>query len=145
MTSAEHRGNFISKPQDGLFYDSAHVLAALSGPGFAVLDARSNGRFKSTEPEPRAGLRPGHMPNSINLPYADVVVDGFLLPAKKLGTLYSKLVNKEKKLIFSCGSGVTACITALAAELAGYSNIAVYDGSWSEWGLPSSSLPVEIS
>ncbi|HET7144953.1 MAG TPA: sulfurtransferase [Anaerolineales bacterium] len=142
-TSAEHRGNFIAKPQDGLFCDSADMLAALSDPGFAVLDARSNGRFKGTEPEPRAGLRPGHMPNSINLPYADVVVDGFISPRTKLDAIFSNLVKQEQKLIFSCGSGVTACITALAAELAGYSNIAVYDGSWSEWGLPSSGLPVE--
>ena len=143
--TAEHRGNFVARPQDGLFCDSAHVLEALSDPRFAVLDARSNGRFNGTEPEPRAGLRPGHMPNSINLPYAHVVVDGFVLPATKLDSIFSKLVNKDKKLIFSCGSGVTACITALAAELAGYSNISVYDGSWSEWGLPSSGLPVETS
>jgi thiosulfate/3-mercaptopyruvate sulfurtransferase len=140
---AEHRGDFVSRPQDGLFCDSAHVLDALSDPRFAVLDARSEGRFKGVEPEPRAGLRSGHMPNSINLPFAHVVVDGFVLPGKKLDSVFSKLVNKEQKLIFSCGSGVTACITALAAELTGYSNITVYDGSWSEWGLPSSGLPVE--
>jgi thiosulfate/3-mercaptopyruvate sulfurtransferase len=58
------------------------------------------------------------------------------LPAAELDSIFSRLVSKEQKLIFSCGSGVTACVDALAAELAGYSNIAVYDGSWSEWGLP---------
>lgn len=142
---AEHRGNFVAKPQDGLFCDSAHVLEATSDSHFAVIDARSEGRFKGMEPEPRAGLRSGHMPNAINLPYAHVIVDGFVLPGTKLDSVFSKLVNKEQKLIFSCGSGVTACITALTAELAGYSNIAVYDGSWSEWGLPSSGLPVETS
>lgn len=139
------RGDWIAKSQAWLFCDSAVVLEALSDPRFAVLDARSTGRFNGTEPEPRAGLRPGHMPNSINLPYAQVVVDGFVLPVIKLDSIFLKLVNKEQTLIFSCGSGVTACITALAAELAGYSNIAVYDGSWSQWGLPSSGLPVEIS
>jgi thiosulfate/3-mercaptopyruvate sulfurtransferase len=66
------------------------------------------------------------------------------LSTTKLDSIFSRLVNKEQKLIFSCGSGVTACITALAAELAGYSNISVYDGSWSEWGLASSGLPIEI-
>ncbi len=140
---AQRRGNFVAVPQDGFFCDSEHVLEVLSDTHYAVLDARSNGRFHGTEPEPRAGLRPGHIPNSINLPYANIVVDGFVLPATKLDSVFSKLVSKEQKLIFSCGSGVTACITALAAELAGYSNITVYDGSWSEWGLPSSGLPVE--
>jgi thiosulfate/3-mercaptopyruvate sulfurtransferase len=141
-TLSEKHGNFESHPQVGMFVDSAHVLAALSDPQFAVVDARSEGRFKGVEPEPRAGLRSGHMPNAINLPYAQVVVDGFVLPSAKINSVFSKLVNKEQKLIFSCGSGVTACITALAAELAGYSNIAVYDGSWSEWGSASSDLPV---
>ncbi len=136
------RGNFIAQPQVGLFCDSDYVLEALTHPRFAVLDARSNGRFNGTEPEPRPGLKSGHMPNSVNLPYAQVVTDGFMLPLAELDTVFSKLVNKEQNLIFSCGSGVTACITALAAELAGYSNLSVYDGSWSEWGLPSSSLPV---
>jgi thiosulfate/3-mercaptopyruvate sulfurtransferase len=139
---AQHRGDFISQPQTGLFSDSEQVLNALSDPWFAVIDARSSGRFNGTEPEPRAGLKSGHMPNSINLPYAKVISDGFMLPTTELDSVFSKLVNKEQKLIFSCGSGVTACITALAAELAGYSNLSVYDGSWSEWGLPASSLPV---
>ena len=140
---AKQRGNFVSRPQAGLFCDSAHVQEALADSHFAVLDARSEGRFKGVDPEPRAGLRGGHMPNSINLPFANVVVDGFVLPPAQLESVFSKLVNKQQNLIFSCGSGVTACIDALAAELAGYQNISVYDGSWSEWGLSSSGLPVE--
>ena len=139
---AKQRGNFVAQPQAGLFCDSEHVLDALSDTWFAVIDARSNGRFCGTEPEPRAGLKSGHMPNSINLPYAQVLSDGFMLSMTELDSVFSKLVNKEQNLIFSCGSGVTACITALAAELAGYSNLSVYDGSWSEWGLPASNLPV---
>jgi len=139
--TSPHRGNFVGKLQADFFCDSAQVLEALSDPSFAVLDARSEGRFKGLEPEPRVGLRSGHMPNALNLPFANTVQDGFMLPATKLNSVFSKLVNIEQKLIFSCGSGVTACITALAAELAGYSNITVYDGSWSEWGLPGN-LPV---
>lgn len=141
----KYRGDFIAHPQAGLFCNSAHVLEAISDPSFAIIDARSEGRFKGIEPEPRAGLRSGHIPNSINLPYTQVKADDFLLSTKKLESIFSKLVGKEQKLIFSCGSGVTSCITALAAELAGYSNISVYDGSWSEWGLASSGLPIEIA
>lgn len=142
---AAQRGDFIAQPQAGWFCDSTHVLDAISDPHFAVLDARSNGRFKGTAPEPRAGLRPGHIPNSINLPYTDIVVDGFVLPTTQLDSIFPKLVKKDQKLIFSCGSGATACILALAADLTGHPNISVYDGSWSEWGLPSSGLPVETN
>jgi thiosulfate/3-mercaptopyruvate sulfurtransferase len=139
--TAKQRGNFEASPQAGLFCDSTQVLEALSDPRFAVMDVRSEGRFKGLEPEPRAGLRSGHMPNALNLPFANTVQDGFMLSPTKLDTMFSKLVKKQQNLIFSCGSGVTSCVTALAAELAGYSNLSVYDGSWSEWGLPGS-LPV---
>ena len=139
---AQTRGDFISRPQAGMFVDSAYVLKALSDTAFSVVDARSEGRFKGHEPEPRAGLRGGHMPNAVNIPFADLVINGFLQQPESLKSIFEKRVKKEQALIFSCGSGVTACVDALAAELAGYSNLAVYDGSWSEWGLPSSGLPV---
>lgn len=139
---ASTRGDFVAQPQEGLFCDSAHVLDVINDSRFAILDARSEGRFKGVEPEPRAGLRSGHIPNSISLPFANVVVDGFLLPIPQLDSVFAQRVNKDQQLIFSCGSGVTSCVDALAAELAGYSNISVYDGSWSEWGLEASGLPV---
>ncbi len=139
---AKTRGNFVSHPQEGMFCDSVQVLKALSDPASKVLDARSEGRFKGTEPEPRAGLRSGHMPNSVNLPYANLVVDGFVLAPESLKSIFAKQVEQNQQLIFSCGSGVTACVDALAAELAGYKNLSIYDGSWSEWGLEFSGLPV---
>ena len=135
------RGDFVSKLQPALFVDSNQVLKALNDPSFSVLDARSEGRFKGLEPEPRPGLRGGHMPNSVNLPYARVVENGLMSSETSLHSLFQSY--KDRNLIFSCGSGVTACILALAAERAGLKNLAVYDGSWSEWGLPSSNMPVE--
>lgn len=133
-------GNFVSQPQDELFSDAADVFIALHDPNFAVMDARSEGRYKGVEPEPRAGLRPGHMPNAINIPYTSVLEGGMLSSRPKLRSVFEKY--KDKKMIFSCGSGVTACILALAAEQVEYKDLSVYDGSWSEWGLPSSGLPV---
>lgn len=140
LTTPTRRGDFASHPQGGLFVDSKFVIQALADSAFSVIDARSAGRFKGQEPEPRAGLRGGHMPNAVNIPYADVLENGLMSPKSKLRSVFEKY--KDKKMIFSCGSGVTACVLALAAEQAGYKNLAVYDGSWSEWGLPDSGLPV---
>lgn len=135
------RGNFVSQPQGELFVDSKYVLHALTDPTFSVIDARSEGRFKGLEPEPRAGLRPGHMPNSVNIPFTSVLEDGRMLSKPRPQSIFKKY--KDKTMIFSCGSGVTACIVALAAEQAGHKNLKVYDSSWSEWGQPNSDLPVE--
>jgi thiosulfate/3-mercaptopyruvate sulfurtransferase len=140
LASPKGRGNFASNPQDGLFVDSKFVLQALADSTFSVIDARSAGRFKGEEPEPRAGLRGGHMPNSVNIPHTSVLENGKMLPNSKLQSIFEQY--KDKKMIFSCGSGVTSCVVALAAEQAGYEDLAVYDGSWSEWGQPDSGLPV---
>jgi thiosulfate/3-mercaptopyruvate sulfurtransferase len=77
------------------------------------------------------------MPNAINVPFGSVQSKGHMKPPNELSALLAAKVGERERLVFSCGSGVTACTLALAAELAGYSNKAVYDGSWSEWGLPS--------
>ncbi len=140
LSKPRGRGNFASQPQGGLFVDSQAVVHALSDSAFSVIDARSAGRFTGQEPEPRPGLRGGHMPNAINVPYLSLQENGQMLPKSKLQTTLEPY--KDKKLIFSCGSGVTAGVDALAAELAGFKNLAVYDGSWSEWGKPDSGLPV---
>ncbi len=127
-------GNFVAAPQLKLFSTADQVALALNDPEFAVLDARSSGRFSGTEPEPRAGLRGGHMPRALNLPFSKVQVDGILSEPPTLKNIFSDLVDAKQKLIFSCGSGVTACILALAAQVAGYEDLSVYDGSWCEWG-----------
>jgi thiosulfate/3-mercaptopyruvate sulfurtransferase len=131
-------GNFVAKPRPALFVDADHVASALTNAAAAVLDARSEGRFHGREPEPRPGLRSGHMPNAINVPFGSVQSRGHMKSPEEISALLAAKVGERERLVFSCGSGVTACTLALAAELAGYSNKAVYDGSWSEWGLPSS-------
>jgi thiosulfate/3-mercaptopyruvate sulfurtransferase len=137
VARVEREGDFVARPTQNAFCDAAAVQRALSDASHAVLDARSHGRFTGREPEPRAGLRQGHMPNAVNLPFTDVQVKGHMKRPSELEALFASRVGPRRKLIFSCGSGVTACVDALAATLAGYTDIQVYDGSWSEWGLPS--------
>lgn len=135
--SAPKPGDFVAKPRPGFFRDGDAVALALNDEQFRVLDARSKGRFDGREPEPRAGLRSGHMPGSCNIPFKAVLRDGFMRPVDELRAVFGAVVPGQRSLIMSCGSGVTACILALAAEVCGYPDISVYDGSWSEWGLPS--------
>jgi thiosulfate/3-mercaptopyruvate sulfurtransferase len=130
-------GNFSAKIQSQFIYNADEVESALNDSSKVILDARSPGRFAGNEPEPRHGLRSGHMPNSLNLPFNSLVSNGKMLPKQELIKFFSS-INPDQKIITSCGSGVTACIVGLAAEIVGFNDIAVYDGSWSEWGLPSS-------
>lgn len=146
-----HTGDFTARPREGMLVGSGAVAAALADPGSAVLDARSRERFAGTVAEPRPGLRRGHMPGALNLPFGEIQRDGRMLPAPELRAVFGALLGERKRkrepdseperLVVSCGSGVTACVLALGAELAGYTEVSVYDGSWSEWGRPSE-LPV---
>ncbi|MEU3314834.1 sulfurtransferase [Streptomyces sp. NPDC006687] len=132
------RGSFTARPRPGLLVDAGTVARALADPDAAVLDARTRERFAGTAPEPRPGLRAGHMPGALNLPFGDLLGPGGLMrPAGELRAVFEALTGERERLCFSCGSGVTACVLALGATLAGYRETAVYDGSWSEWGLPS--------
>ena len=128
------RGDFVARLQPGLFCDADRVASELSSGRRPVLDARSAPRFAGLEPEPRAGLRSGHMPGALNLPFGQLQRDGKMKPAAELQAEFARLLGEQQAPIFSCGSGVSACILALGAELAGYQGLTVYDGSWSEWG-----------
>lgn len=99
-----------------------------------ILDARSADRFKAEVPEPRAGLRSGTIPNSKNLPFTTLLDKGKFKSKEELQAVFSNFANKNKQIVFSCGSGITACTLELAATISGYSNLAVYDGSWTEYG-----------
>ncbi len=122
--------------------DSAHVRdihamrANLEWPREQVVDARSKGRFEGSEPEPRVGVRSGHIPHSVNLHYARLVrEDGTLRSADELHRIVRDAgLDITQPLVASCGTGVTACAVILALEVIGVKNAAVYDGSWTEWG-----------
>lgn len=130
-------GDFTARPRTGLLVDIGTVQRTLADGSAAVLDARSRGRYAGTEAEPRPGLRGGHMPGAVNLPFTELQDGGRMLPAGELRSAFASVAGDHERLVFSCGSGVTACVLALGAELAGHRDLAVYDGSWSEWGLPS--------
>jgi len=102
-----------------------------------IVDARAANRFRGEVPEARAGLRVGHMPGAFNLPYNELIdaKTGTMLPADEIAArIAASGLDPSKKVTASCGSGVTACVVALGLYLAGAPEVAVYDGSWTEWG-----------
>ena len=100
---------------------------------FTIVDARSESRFKGTGKEPRKQLQSGHIQNSVNIPYQDVLQDGKYKSKDELKQLFKEKCGNEKELVFSCGSGMTACIVLLANRIADSDSLKLYDGSWTEW------------
>lgn len=144
ITESVRRGDFVASYQRELFCDSQDVLLAIENEKKTIVDARSQARFTGQEAEAREGLRVGHIPNSKNLPFADILSEQVMLDAYQLATIFESIAPKNNGFIFSCGSGVTACILALGATLSGYKNISVYDGSWTEWGR-GDDFPIVVS
>jgi len=128
------KGNFEANYDIRSKADTKDILQLLDDPDTLLLDARSKGRFYGTTPEPRGDLKSGHIPNSTSLPYTEVLENGKMKSISELKRVFQNFDIGNKKLIFSCGSGITACIILLAAKLCGYENLTVYDGSWTEWG-----------
>ena len=129
--------------QNQMVRDVTQVSAAAKLGDYEIIDARAATRFAGTAPEPRAGLRSGHIPGSKNVCYRDLLrSDNTMKDPDVLRQVFVDAgVDLEKPAITSCGSGVTAAILNLAMQRIGKTNHSLYDGSWSEWGM-SPTLPV---
>lgn len=129
VTGGRH---FTPRVRSDLLKSMDQVRSAVDAPASVILDARPPGRFNGTEDEPRAGLRSGHIPGSYNIPSGRLVgADGKMRPRGELEEILNAFTGQPA--IASCGSGVSAAVIALALAELGNWDVAVYDGSWSEW------------
>jgi thiosulfate/3-mercaptopyruvate sulfurtransferase len=138
--------HFTARYQGVLVRDRNDVLRAIRSGQDQIVDARSAGRYAGTEPEPRPGVRSGHIPGAKSVPYSELVrEDGTLKSAKDIDTAFAKAgIDPNRPVIAYCGSGVTAAVLSFGLSVAGHHDHAVYDGSWSEWG-SNAELPIETS
>lgn len=133
-------GDFTAKPHAHLKRNMDDIRRNIDSKKAIVLDARSEGRFSGTAPEPRAGLSSGHIPDTLNLPFGQVLNEGKMKNPEALKAIFKDLDIDNRPLVFSCGSGLTACIIMLAADLVLDNPMSVYDGSWTEWAQKQTDL-----
>lgn len=139
-------GNFTSNFRADLFRSKADMMEILKNGGATIVDARGAPRFNGEVAEPRAGLASGHIPGAANVPFTSLyTTDGHLKTAVELEQAFESVgVAVSSTIATSCGSGVTACNLALALYSLGNTSVAVYDGSWVEWG-SAGDVPIETA
>ncbi|XP_060245085.1 3-mercaptopyruvate sulfurtransferase isoform X1 [Meriones unguiculatus] len=133
--SPSEPAEFSAKLDPSFIKTHEDILENLETRSFQVVDARAAGRFRGTDPEPRDGIEPGHIPASINIPFTEFLTkEGLEKSPEEIRRIFQeKKVDLSKPLVATCGSGVTACHVALGAFLCGKPDVPVYDGSWVEW------------
>jgi thiosulfate/3-mercaptopyruvate sulfurtransferase len=138
-------GRFTARLDQAAVRDLASVRDNIHQAAEQLVDTRSAGRFAGVDPEPRRGLRGGHVPGSVNLPFTDLVrPDGTVLPLDELRRrLVEAGIDLSRPVVATCGSGTSACALVLSLQLVGHSQTAVYDGAWAEWGARADT-PVEV-
>lgn len=130
------KGNFKAAFQPKMVVDIDFVKENINSETAIVIDARSAGRFNGTTPEPRKGLRGGNIPKSVSLPFQAVLENGQFKSPEAIQAIFKDFeITDNQPIVFSCGSGITACIIYMASEMALDNPKAVYDGSWTEWGM----------
>jgi thiosulfate/3-mercaptopyruvate sulfurtransferase len=129
--------HFTARRNAALVRDVTQMAMAAKLGAEQIVDARSAPRFRGEAPEPRAGLRSGHIPGAVNLPYGALLNPDSTLkdPDALRAAFVAAGVDLSKPVVSSCGSGITACVLDLALERIGHRRHAVYDGSWAEWGM----------
>ena len=127
------KGDFQAVLNTDLLRNYSQVVKNTGDDQELLIDARSEGRFLGTSPEPRPELQSGHIPNSVNIPNTELLEGHHFKPHEQLQSIFSKVGSSPKNLVFSCGSGLTACIAMAAAKKVLNHEMAVYDGSWTEW------------
>lgn len=126
-------GNFVTNFNKENVLTHQDIMDNIASNKFLLIDVRSKGRFNGTEDEPRKHLKSGCIPNSVNIPYKSLLENGRFKPLETLNRIFSEKATIHDELVFSCGSGITACIGMLACEIAFKKSRYLYDGSWTEF------------